>query len=170
MVPTQKTRIKNLKQTIKYFHTSIKFCKADLVIFQKGPEFFQAIEMAGIVVSEGLLLEVVENSQTKLLLKTVAVEPEETFQSIPGEGMREGESEREREREKEGEGGERERGRERVRERWREGEREREGESEREREREKEGEGGERERGRERVRERWREGEGGERGEREQTK
>ena len=59
-------------------------CSPDLVVFQEGPEFLEAVQVARVVVSESLLLEVTEEASTKPLLQTVAVEPEETLQAIPG--------------------------------------------------------------------------------------
>ena len=47
-----------------------------LVVFQECPELFQAIEVTCIVVPQRLLLKVPEDILTKLLLQSIAVEPE----------------------------------------------------------------------------------------------
>lgn len=54
-----------------------------LVVFEEGPELLQSIEGAIVVILKSLLLEVFKDVLSEFLLQTVAIEPEETLQSIP---------------------------------------------------------------------------------------
>ena len=56
------------------------------VVLEEGPELLQTVQRAAVVVLDGLRLEVVEDVLTKLLLKSVAVEPEQALQPIPTRG------------------------------------------------------------------------------------
>lgn len=58
-------------------------CTLYLVILEKGPKLLQTIQVTIIMVFERLLLEILEEVLPESLLQPVAVEPEETLQSIP---------------------------------------------------------------------------------------
>ena len=60
--------------------------KVVLVIFHEGPELLQAVQLARLVVSECLSLEVPVEVRPEFLLKAVTVESEQTLETISATG------------------------------------------------------------------------------------
>ena len=68
------------KKTIKE-----RSCSNDTycIILEKGPEFFQAIQVASTVVLQCLFLKVLEQVISESQLQPIAIKSEQTLQTIP---------------------------------------------------------------------------------------
>lgn len=61
---------------------------AELIVLDKSPEFFQAVELSGLIVADGFLLKDVVELVAEVLLQAVGEVTEEALDAVPVAGGR----------------------------------------------------------------------------------